>query len=179
MIGSALCFIIFCALNVHAAELGFGNHIWDLPGMTDDSPIHEVSIAASKVQKINYIALTILAPAIILAKLSVVALLLRVFPPAMKALRFFLLGLAVVIIGCCVTQALLIVFQCFPVQASWDIESQTCYIEPLDAVVMGLGALNVATDLVICVTPIPYFMKLKLPRPQRMCLCGLFLSGLM
>lgn len=179
MIGSALCFIVFCALNLYAANLGFGNHIWNLPGVNDNSTIDDISAAAAKVQEINYVALAILSPAIILAKLSVIAILLRIFPPTMKALRIFLLGLSAVVIGCCLAQALMIILQCFPVQASWDIQSNSCSLEPLDAIVMGMGVLNVVTDVVICVTPIPYFLKLKLPMPQKVCLCGIFLSGLM
>lgn len=181
MIGSVVFFITFCVLNIYAATLGFGHHIWALPGLTDPSTSQAMSAAVARVQKINYVALTILAPAIILAKLSVVAILLRIFPPAMRALRVFLLGLGVVVIGCCTTQAMIIIFQCFPVEASWDMARSggtACYIKNLDAVVMGMGALNVLTDLVICLTPIPYFWKLKLPRFQKMCLCGLFLSGL-
>lgn len=187
MIGAVLFFTTFCVLNIHAATLGFGRHIWNLPGLAagaDDSAAwsaEAISAAVARVQKINYTALAVLAPAIVLAKLSVLAILLRIFPPAMRALRLFLLGLSVVIVGCCTTQALIIVFQCFPVEASWGIDGggEACYIKNLDAVVMGLGVLNVLTDLVICFAPIPYFLKLKLPRLQKLCLCALFLTGLM
>lgn len=179
MIGSVISYTVFCAVNMYAATLGFGAHIWNLPGLTDNSTTDAISTATAKVQKINYVGLIILAPAIILAKLSVVTILLRIFPPTMRALRFFLLGLCGLIVGCCVTQALIIVFQCFPVEASWQLNRGSCSIEPLDSFVIGLGALNVLTDLAICITPIPYFWKLKLPTPQKLSLCGLFLSAFM
>lgn len=178
IIASTLCFFVACALNIRAADLGFGKHIWDLAGLTDDSSTDDVAAAASKVLKMNYIALTILAPAIILGKLSVVALLIRIFPSSMRALRYFLISLGVIITACCTTQALTVIFQCSPVPASWDIESSSCQV-PLQAIVFGLGALNTATDVLVCVAPVPVYWKLKISRPQKMCLSGLFLCGLL
>lgn len=179
IIGSTLCFTAFCMLNIYAVSLGFGKHIWDLPGITTNSTSDELSKAAAPVQEINYIAFVILSPAIILAKLSVIMVLLRVFPSTMRALRYALLGLCAIIIGCCVTQALLIIFQCAPVESSWDIQSGSCYIEPLDLVLIGLGGLNAVTDFIICLTPIPYFLQLGITKPAKLCLCALFMSGLM
>lgn len=136
-------------------------------------------MAAARVQKLNFVSLILLSPAIVLAKLSVIAILLRVFPRTMKALRVFFLALAGVIIGCCTTQALLVIFQCSPVQSSWDLEAGSCYINSLENVTISLGALNLVTDLMVCIAPIPYFLRLKIPGPQKLCLCALFLSGLM
>lgn len=89
--------------------------------------------------------------------------------------------LAAVVLVCCTSQALMVIFQCTPVQSSWDVGagSALCHIEPLETVALALGALNVVTDVIICITPIPYFLKLKISRPQKICLCGLFMSGLM
>lgn len=103
MLASTLCFSICGALNLFATSLGFGRHIWNLAGISTSSTLEEVSKVAAKVQMLNYISLILLAPAIILAKLSVIAILLRVFPRTMKALRTFLFVLAGVIVGCCTT----------------------------------------------------------------------------
>lgn len=115
-----------------------------------------------------------------IAKLSVLIILLRVFPQSMRLLRIMLYVLATVVLVCCTLQALMVIFQCTPFNSSWDIDngSDLCDIEPLETVALSLGALNVITDVIICVTPIPYFLKLQISRPQKICLCGLFLSGL-
>lgn len=166
-------------INLHAVHLGFGKHVWDLTGISDNSTLAEISIAAAPVEKMKYTSLIVIAPAIILAKLSVVSILIRVFPESMRALRYFLFALGAILTGCCLAQALLVMFQCSPIHASWNIEAGECNIEPLEAVTMGLGVLNVVTDVVICLTPIPYFWRLNVPKPQKLCLCAVFMTGLM
>lgn len=192
MLASASLFTTFCALNIAATNHGFGAHIWDLPGLPTDAGTTpsppDLAAAAVPAQELNYAALAIAAPSIMLGKLSVLAVLLRVFPVNMAGhLRALLYGLAVVIVCCCSGQALLVVFQCWPVRTSWDLLAAgdggggggMCVIEPLATVALALGALNVATDLVICLAPIPRFLRLKIEKPQKACLCALFLSGLM
>lgn len=183
MTAAAAIFTAVCIVNVRAVHFGFGNHVWDLGGMTPSSTLADLTEAAAPVELHNYISLVLVAPAIILAKLSVLLILLRVFPTSMRGLRMFLIALGVVLTLCCVTQAFLVAFQCSPIQASWNVwskdEEQVCYIEPLQAVTMALGALNVVTDLLICSTPIPYFWRLNISRAQKICLCAVFASGLM
>lgn len=176
MIASALWFFSFCAVNLAAVPLGFGRHVWDLPGATRDDQF----AVATRVQKLNYLALILLSPAIVLAKVSVIATLLRIFPQPMKYLRLFLFATAGLVILCCTCQAFLVIFQCSPVQFSWMLggpDEGTCY--GLEPIVLALGIVNVVTDFVICLTPIPSFLRLKMPVAQKACLCALFLSGLM
>lgn len=183
MTTAAAIYTAYCVINIRAVHLGFGHHVWDLSTMTTSSTLADLTEAAAPVELHNYIALILVAPAIILAKLSVLLILLRVFPNSMRGLRMFLIALGVVLTLCCVTQAFLVAFQCSPIQASWNVWSadgeQACFIEPLQAVTMALGALNVLTDLAICITPIPYFWRLNISRAQKMCLCAVFASGLM
>lgn len=178
MTGSVILFSAVCIINMYSVHLGSGSHVWDLPGITDHSTFEEVSKAAAPIEMLNYTSLVIIAPAIILAKLSIITILLRIFPESMRALRYFLFTLAAILTACCVTQALLVMFQCSPIQASWNIEAGDCYIQSLEAITMGLGVLNLFTDLMICVTPIPYFWQLNMPKPQRICLCALFMTGI-
>lgn len=176
MIASAVWFFSFCAVNLAAVPAGFGKHIWDLPGDTKEDQL----AIATVVQKLNYLALILLSPSIVLAKVSVIATLLRIFPQPMRYLRLFLFATAGLVVLCCTCQAFLVIFQCSPVRFSWVLggpEEGTCY--GLQPVVLTLGIVNVVTDFVICLTPIPYFLRLKMPAAQKACLCALFLSGLM
>lgn len=179
MSASVILFTAVGIVNMYSVRLGSGSHVWDLPGITENSTFVEVSNAAAPIEKMNYVALIIIAPSIILAKLSIVTILLRVFPESMRVLRYFLFALAAVLTACCMTQALLVMFQCSPIQASWNIEAGVCYIQSLEAVTMGLGVLNLFTDLMLCITPIPYFWQLNMPKPQKICLCALFMTGLL
>lgn len=179
MTGSVVFFTAVCIINIYSVRLGSGSHVWDLPGITENSTFEDVSRAAAPIELMNYTALILIAPTVILAKLSIVTILLRVFPESMRALRYFLLTLAAILTACCVTQALLVIFQCSPIQASWNIEAGVCYIQSLQAVTMGLGTLNFFTDLMLCITPIPYFWQLNMPKPQKICLCALFMTGLL
>lgn len=128
------------------------------------------------VQQLNYISLIILSPAIVLAKLSIIALFLRIFPQ--KHLRAILYMLAIITIACCTSQAFVVAFQCGPVSLSWDFQTVgNCY--NISVAVVILGAVNVVTDFLLCIIPIPYFLRLNMPLRQRICLCSLFLTGLM
>lgn len=69
------------------------------------------------------------------------------------------------------------VFQCRPVESAWDftIEGRKCldYVNYLYA----SSALNVATDIILCVLPWPCLWRLNMPTKQRMILCLLFAGG--
>lgn len=191
MLLSAVLFTAFCSLNITATSLGFGTHIWDLTNVTttDDIANTDVLVLAAAVapaQQLNYAALALGPPAVMLAKLSVLAILVRIFPSGSgtAVLRTLLFVLGAIIVGCCTSQALLVVFQCWPVRASWETDliggaaASACTVKPLETITLALGALNVATNLIICVAPIPRFLELKIERPQKACLCALFLTGL-
>lgn len=69
------------------------------------------------------------------------------------------------------------IFQCRPVAAAWDftIPGRKCidYVDYLYA----SSAINVATDLILCVLPWPYLWRLHMPMKQRVILCLLFGGG--
>lgn len=65
MMASALCFWVFCALNISATNLGFGRHIWDLPGTTESSTPAQLSEAAAPAQRMNFISLALASPMVV------------------------------------------------------------------------------------------------------------------
>jgi len=75
-------------------------------------------------------------------------------------------------LGVCVT-----IFQCTPISGAWDftVEDRRCidYVTYLYA----SSAVNVATDIVLCVLPLPHLWKLHLPLRERVVLCVLLAGG--
>lgn len=180
MIGSAVCFLIAAAVNLAGVAHGFGLHGWDLPGAS----VAERLRASARVLEHNFVSLVLLSPCICAAKLSIVAALLRIFTarlPLSRPLRHVLLATALVVAVCCGAQLAFLVLQCTRVSLSWEL------IDPaargscgnLEEATIWVGVVNGVTDLVICCAPVPVFMRLQLPLRQRLCVCALFLSGLM
>lgn len=178
MIAAAACFLVFASVNIAGVSVGFGAHGWNLAGAT----LGERVRAAERVLEYNFVGLVFLSPAICLSKLSIVATLLRIFTwQASRLLRNVLLATSLVVAACCGSQLIFTVFQCTSVPLSWRLidpeEKGSC--GNLEEAVLAAGVINVATDFVICCSPIPVFMKLQLPLRQRLCVSALFLSGLM
>lgn len=178
MIFSALLFLTLTSIDITAIPLGFGFHIEDLPGDTFPEQLK----SAERVLYHNFISILLIFISICLAKLSIVATLLHIFDAkTISLLRTVLLITSLVVIICCVTQVLLVIFQCTTVQLSWNVSEigtlGSC--SNLETVVAITGTINILTDFVITCAPIPSFMKLQMPIKQKLCLSTLFLSGLM
>lgn len=64
-----------------------------------------------------------------------------------------------------------------PVSAYWtlSVTRQKCINEP--AHLLAAGCINTTTDFIIVLLPIPYVMKLKLPRKQQIIVGSLFAGG--
>ncbi|KAL7770734.1 hypothetical protein CFE70_000673 [Pyrenophora teres f. teres 0-1] len=69
------------------------------------------------------------------------------------------------------------IFQCTPVRGAWDftIQGRRCvnYVTYLYA----SSAVNVATDIVLCLLPLPHLWRLQLPLRERVVLCVLLAGG--
>lgn len=180
MIGSVICFLVSASVNIAGVATGFGLHGWNLPGAALEDRLR----AAERVLEHNFVSLVFISPCICLAKLSIIATLLRIFTAQLattRPLRRVLLVTAVVVAACCGAQLVFVIFQCTHVALSWELldPSVTGSCANLEEAVVWVGVVNGVTDLVICCAPVPVFMKLQLPLRQRLCVCALFLSGLM
>lgn len=178
MVLSALLFFILASVNIAAIPLGFGLHIWNLKGTEPDGKF----MLAEHELEYQFISLVLLAPCVGVAKLSIIATLLRIFTSqTCRWLRIVLQVTALFVIACCASQILFVIFQCSDVRLSWEFSQLAQYgsCSNLEQAVIASGVLNVVTDFVICCAPIPVFMKLQLPLRQRLCVSALFLSGLL
>ena len=74
-------------------------------------------------------------------------------------------------------QNLVLIFQCAPVEAQWDITIQNATCISRRKAYVAPSAVNVVTDVVLLILPIPYVWNLHASLAHRMILIGIFLLG--
>jgi hypothetical protein len=87
-----------------------------------------------------------------------------------------------ILIACVVTYAtvydLVSIFGCRPIAATWDLTllpGATC-MDP-STKYMALSVLNIIIDVFTLVLPIPIIARLRMPRRQKITVCGIFATG--
>jgi hypothetical protein len=122
-----------------------------------------------------FVANVFYAVATMLTKLSIITSFLRIFPQ--KELRRVLIGTAVVVVGQGISAIFACIFQCSPVSAAWDfsIQNATCY--NFKDFLYANSAINIVTDFILCVAPLPYLWRLDIPVKQKLIVCFLFGIG--
>jgi hypothetical protein len=169
---------------------GLGRHEWDL----NLSKIIELNKEIVKVRhcrvhprdaygvlaytsKILLVCQVLYATAITSTKLSIIATYLRVLPN--RKLHRLLYCTGALILGLWVCSVFVTIFQCNPVRGAWDFDlegSRCIHIQTYFYIASGF---NIATDLVLCIAPIPIFWKLKISQKERIILSVLFGVGLL
>lgn len=116
------------------------------------------------------------ALAIAFTKLSIVASYLHIFSPS-GVMCWLMWATAAVTAGLLVASVPATVFQCRPVAAAWDfsLPRDGCYT--FVNFLYASTAINTATDLVLCIAPLPYFWRLQLPVRQKVLVSVLFFLG--
>lgn len=115
------------------------------------------------------------AIAVTLTKISIIASYLRVFPT--RTLHRFMYITAGVIVGLWVCSTLVTIFQCSPVRAAWDFTLQDRKCIPIVDFFYAAASVNIATDLMLCIAPLPLCWKLRIGTNERIILCLLFAVG--
>lgn len=113
--------------------------------------------------------------AVTFTKISIVASYLRIFPYNRLRIAMHITGAFT--IALCLASIFATIFKCRPVTASWDlsIKDPKCY--ELVIYIYVNSAVNIATDLVLCLAPLPYFWNMQLPRRQKVIVSTLFFIG--
>jgi hypothetical protein len=115
------------------------------------------------------------ALAVTFTKLSIISSYLRIFP--YQGIRRFMYVTGAVTIALFVTSIFVTVFKCLPVAASWDftIKNPKCF--KLSHFLYASTGVNIVTDLILCLSPLPYFLKMQLPSRQKTIISVLFGIG--
>ena len=114
--------------------------------------------------------------AIAFAKLSIISSYFRIFPRnRMHILLYVMLAVTLVLLAASVIAT---IFICLPIQAAWDPTIRAhakCYQFP--TFLYASTSVNITTDVILCTAPLPYFIRLRLPRKQKVGACLLTIIG--
>jgi hypothetical protein len=171
MIFAVLFALVLFLISLVAAHYGLGIHIWNL-----DSNLLNLPDEASRLVKLLFACSIAYSSAITFTKCAIIASYLRIFPD--KNLRRVLFMVGFVVISFWISSVFAIIFTCLPVQAAWDFTIQgKCF--PVVTFFYVYAGFNIATDIILCVAPIPLLWAMKLPTRQKFIVCILFGIGLL
>jgi hypothetical protein len=116
------------------------------------------------------------AVAIAVTKLSILAMYIRIFPNKLIRNISYGVGAFTVLFG--LASACVTIFQCTPVYAAWEFDDPAaiCHFSYMNFLYVS-AAVNVATDVLVCTVPLPYFWRLNMPKKQKLVVCFLFFMG--
>ncbi|OHE96937.1 hypothetical protein CORC01_07722 [Colletotrichum orchidophilum] len=152
---------------------GTGKHIWAAPPSATKA--WAIGLFASEM------AYTVTMSTV---KWSTLALYWRIFNTR-KSIRYYIWTTAGTILAWFVVVIFVLIFQCHPVHAFWaryDTEhpltsdQYTCGVD-VKMFFMGNSILNIITDALLVLLPIPYVWKLQLHTAQKLALAGVFALG--
>lgn len=123
-----------------------------------------------------WVSQVLYATALSLVKISIIASFHRIFPT--KSIRWTLYTLGGFIIAVWLVNILTTIFQCNPINAAWDFQTIAPKCLPIMKVYYFCTAFSILTDVLLCVLPLPFFWKLKLPIREKYIVSALFGLGL-
>ena len=164
-------------------EHGLGTHIWTLKPhelLLNLRAVSDSSGVSSKswLTRVQYWAMIIVYNlSLLCTKMSILCQYLRIFPQ--KSVRMATYTVIGIVVAYAIWRFFSAVFTCNPPAAFWDhsIKQKTCQ----DRLALSLASttLNMITDIMIALLPLPYINKLQLPRRQKYALLAVFaLAGL-
>ncbi|KAL9592696.1 MAG: hypothetical protein Q9179_006454, partial [Wetmoreana sp. 5 TL-2023] len=149
-------------------KFGFGKHEVDLPP----------SLAHShKADLLFWVAQLFYKSCILCTKESICFLYLRLFNVGHRRFRIAVIVSMIFIALYYIIAILITVFECTPVQKSWEKQLPGSCID-LQTFFFANAAFNVITDILVMALPIPAIAKLQITRKQRIGLGLIFFVGL-
>ncbi|KAL6239592.1 hypothetical protein BDW75DRAFT_236197 [Aspergillus navahoensis] len=161
--------IILC---IATENWGWVRHIWDVP--LDWMPM---------VSKLNLLFQIFFSLSCSLTKLSLLWFCKRLLIVDNKGIySTYNIAMIVGMVIVALSSALFVlfsIFQCRPIKAYWDLNPRyphTCLND--GAIVFSASTINIFTDVLTTILPMPLIWKLKLPTRQRLAVMGIFSLGI-
>ena len=113
--------------------------------------------------------------AICFLKLSMLLLYLQLSPA--RLYRLCVQAMIFMVVGFCIASIVTIFTSCTPLRKVWDLSITwgTCIDRPAQSIASGV--LNVTTDFILLILPLPFVWKLKIPTKQKLMLFAVFMVG--
>ncbi|KAI4220652.1 MAG: hypothetical protein L6R36_007465 [Xanthoria steineri] len=158
--------IVFSALLIVGNARGLGYHLWDIP-MTE----------FSRALKMLTIAQWINLPLLGVIKFSCLLSYWRIFKPNQK-IRWALQASMTLLVCAYVGMFFASLFECWPLATNWEpaISRGHC-LKPKGGVPYVSGSINVVSDIVVLVLPIPAIWSLKMDLRRKLRLVAVFSVG--
>lgn len=112
-----------------------------------------------------------------LTKISMIILYLRLFPT--KVYRRVLITILVVFVGVTLYMVIGTFLVCVPVHEFWSTQPDHPGCNSRTAVWLANAGLQITSDFIIVILPMPLLVKLRIPLRQRICLMLIFALGLL
>ncbi|EMD66616.1 hypothetical protein COCSADRAFT_85047 [Bipolaris sorokiniana ND90Pr] len=167
IIFAALFTVALAAACIVSTTHGLGQHIWVLPLLDVLEKLKSIILDL-------YICQILYACAIALTKLAIISSYFRFVPDQKFHTCMYVTMFPVV--GLWITGVFVTFFQCLPYYGAWDFTVERKCIDYI-AYLYASSAVNVITDIALCVLPLPYFWRLDMSRKQRIILCMLLGGG--
>ncbi|KAK4163859.1 hypothetical protein QBC43DRAFT_300823 [Cladorrhinum sp. PSN259] len=148
---------------IHMTTYGFGKHIYVME--LANIPLYLRDF---------YVSIVMYCSALMFLKLSFLFQYYRVL--AVQHMRKVYLVAIIIVGGWAISQVLVGIFICSPIQGFWDTTIKSKCIPNIPQWYIN-AAGNIITDLAVFIMPLPALWKLTLPKAQRYFLVGVFSLG--
>ncbi|KAF1836365.1 hypothetical protein BDW02DRAFT_493764 [Decorospora gaudefroyi] len=164
----AAVFTVALALTCIAATAhGLGQHVWILPVQTLFETMKSCILYL-------YVCQVLYAFSIALTKIAIISSYLRFIQD--KPFRLAMYITSIIIASLWVTGVFVTIFQCRPISGAWNFTISRKCVDYIDYLYAS-SAVNVATDIILCILPLPHLWRLNMPLKQRLILCALLAGG--
>lgn len=123
----------------------------------------------------DYVCQILWAAVMYFIKMSILFLYLRIFPD--RIFRRYVIATIVLVSVSIVILEPLVIWQCNPVNAVWNLQRKYAYCVGVSAVAYSNSAVNIFTDIVVVVLPLPLLSKLRITWQTKLGLIMLFGCG--
>jgi len=166
---AAIFTIVLCSFNLVGTNFGLGTHIWRVA-----TSIPILLHNTTRITQSLYGCYLSYTTAITLTKCSIIVSYLRIFPNQSLRQLVRYTGVLVVLIWVC--SVFVIIFQCQPIEAAWNWMVHGKCVNILIFFYVS-SSINIATDLVLWIAPLPLFWSMNLKLRERVLVCVLFSFG--
>lgn len=126
---------------------------------------------------IDYMCQIFWALVIYFIKMSILALYIRIFPHHVFY-RYCIATMILVTISVLIIVPM-IIWQCNPMDAIWNLQRKNASCLSLAGVAYANAGVNIATEVVVLILPVPLLLKLRVSMSSKVALFALFGCGIL